>query len=164
MKYSYLWEVRRVITVWVCVDFLEKEMATHSSTLAWKILWTEEPRSLCSPWGPQRVGHDWASLLSLSLRADFWNLMMLISWSGEVSLLGRNSLSCTLGKVLCILLLAIPFSRGSSQSRSWTQIPCIAGRFFTIWATREAICMYISIKYYWIKMWFSFSMSLYFLF
>ena len=32
-------------------DPLEKEMATHSSTLAWKIPWTEEPGSY-SPWGP----------------------------------------------------------------------------------------------------------------
>ena len=31
-------------------DLLEKEMATHSSTLAWKILWMEEPGSY-SPWG-----------------------------------------------------------------------------------------------------------------
>ena len=31
-------------------DPLEKEMATHSSTLAWKIPWTEEPGRLC-PWG-----------------------------------------------------------------------------------------------------------------
>ena len=33
---------------------------------------------------------------------------------------------------------AIPFSRGSSQPRDQTQISCIASRFFTIWATREA--------------------------
>ena len=38
-------------------DLLEKEMATHSSTLAWKILWTEEPGRLPSM-GSQRVGHD----------------------------------------------------------------------------------------------------------
>ena len=30
---------------------LEKEMATHSSILAWKIPWTEEPGGLYSPWG-----------------------------------------------------------------------------------------------------------------
>ena len=30
--------------------------------------------------------------------------------------------------------VAIPFSRGSSQARGWTQVSCIAGRFFTIWA------------------------------
>ena len=38
-------------------DPLEKEMATHSSTLAWKIPWTEEPGGLQSR-GSQRVGHD----------------------------------------------------------------------------------------------------------
>ena len=45
-------------------DPLEKEMATHSSILAWKIPWTEEPGRLQSM-GLQRVGHDWATSLSL---------------------------------------------------------------------------------------------------
>ena len=34
--------------------------------------------------------------------------------------------------------LAIPFSRRSSRPRDETQVSCVAGRFFTIWATREA--------------------------
>ena len=34
--------------------------------------------------------------------------------------------------------VAIPFSRGSSQPRDWTQVSYIAGRFFTIWSPREA--------------------------
>ena len=34
--------------------------------------------------------------------------------------------------------VAFSFSRGSSQPRDWTQVFCIAGRFFTSWATREA--------------------------
>ena len=38
-------------------DLLEKEMATHSSVLAWKIPWTEEPGRLQSM-GSQKVGHD----------------------------------------------------------------------------------------------------------
>ena len=38
-------------------DPLEKEMETHSSTLAWKIPWTEERGGLQST-GSQRVGHD----------------------------------------------------------------------------------------------------------
>ena len=38
-------------------DPLEKEMATHASTLAWKIPWTEEPGRLQSM-GSQRVEHD----------------------------------------------------------------------------------------------------------
>ena len=41
-------------------DPLEKEMATHSSILAWEISWTEEPGRLQSM-GSQRVGHDWAT-------------------------------------------------------------------------------------------------------
>ena len=43
-------------------DPLEKEMATHSSTLAWKIPWMEEPGRLQSM-GSQRVGHDGATSL-----------------------------------------------------------------------------------------------------
>ena len=38
-------------------DPLQKEMAIHSSTIAWKISWTEEPGRLQSM-GLQRVGHD----------------------------------------------------------------------------------------------------------
>ena len=38
-------------------DSLEKELATHSSTLAWKIPWMEEPGRLQSM-GSQRVSHD----------------------------------------------------------------------------------------------------------
>ena len=42
----------------------EKAMAPHSSTLAWKIPWTEEPGGLQSM-GSLRVGRDWATSLSL---------------------------------------------------------------------------------------------------
>ena len=43
---------------------VEKAMATHSSTFAWRIPWTEEPGRLQSM-GSQTVGHDWATSLSL---------------------------------------------------------------------------------------------------
>ena len=45
-------------------DPLEKEMATHSSTLAWRIPWTEEPGKLQSM-GSHRVRHDSATSLTL---------------------------------------------------------------------------------------------------
>ena len=45
-------------------DILEKAMAPHSSTLAWKIPWMEDPGKLQSK-GSLRVGHDWATSLSL---------------------------------------------------------------------------------------------------
>ena len=46
-------------------DTLEKEMPTHSSTLAWKIPWMEEHGGL-QPMGSLRVRHDRATSLSLS--------------------------------------------------------------------------------------------------
>ena len=52
-------------------DFLEKEMATHSSILAWKISRTEKPGRL--PFmSLQRVGHDWGLTLSLSALITFF--------------------------------------------------------------------------------------------
>ena len=50
-------------------DTLEKEMATHSSTLAWRIPWKEEPGRLQSM-GSQRVGQDWATSLTYLFPAD----------------------------------------------------------------------------------------------
>ena len=47
-----------------CLYKLEKAMAPHSSTLAWKIPWTEEPGALHSM-GSLRVGHDWVTSLPL---------------------------------------------------------------------------------------------------
>ena len=55
-----------------------------------------------------------------------------------------NSLPLSTFTMLCnhhqylLEWVAIPFSRGSFQSKDWTQVSHIAGRFFTSWATREA--------------------------
>ena len=56
--------VKRLSTMWETwvrslgwEDPLEKEMAIHSSTIAWKTPWTEEPGRLESK-GSERVGHD----------------------------------------------------------------------------------------------------------
>ena len=56
--------VKRLATVWETQvqslgqeDPLEKEMATHSNTLAWKMPWTEEPGGL-QTMVSQRIGHD----------------------------------------------------------------------------------------------------------
>ena len=49
--------------IWMrLIEILEKEMATHSSTLAWRIPWTEEAGRLQSI-ESQRVGHEWATSL-----------------------------------------------------------------------------------------------------
>ena len=56
------------IYIYICVCISEKAMAPHSSTLAWKIPWMEKPGRLQSM-GSQRVGHDWATSLSLHFHA-----------------------------------------------------------------------------------------------
>ena len=43
-------------------DTLEKEMATHSSILAWRIPWTEEPGGLYSPWGRRDAAEEMTSV------------------------------------------------------------------------------------------------------
>ena len=65
--------VKRLPTMWETRvqslgrgNLLEKEMATHSSILAWKIPWMVEPGRLQSM-GSQRVRHNWAASLLLSL-------------------------------------------------------------------------------------------------
>ena len=50
--------------VWGSYSYLEKAMAPHSSTLAWKIPWTEGPGGLQSK-GSLQVRHDWATSFSL---------------------------------------------------------------------------------------------------
>ena len=66
-------------------DPLEKEVATHSSILAWKIAGTEEPGGLQSM-GLQRVGHDWVTSLSLSLLSEVHHWASLVDQSVITSL------------------------------------------------------------------------------
>ena len=61
----YFPKISTIIIYSIIYAFLwEKSMAPHSSTLAWKIPWTEEPGRLQSM-GSLRVGHGWATSLSL---------------------------------------------------------------------------------------------------
>ena len=72
-----MWETRIQYLGWE--DFLEKEMVTHSSILAWKIPRMEEPGRLQSM-GSQRVGHDWATSLSLSISNEWKDFATLSIW------------------------------------------------------------------------------------
>ena len=69
--------------------------------------------------GSSHLGTELASLASLHCHADSLPL-------------------CHLGSPRILECVAYPFSRGTSQPRNWTSISCIAGGFFSIWATREA--------------------------
>ena len=66
-------------------DPLEKGMATHSSILAWRIPWTEEPGRLQSM-RSERVGHEWATELAFSNQkpqttAKFFFLFYWVTWA-----------------------------------------------------------------------------------
>ena len=74
-------------------DPLEGEMATHSSTLAGRIPWTEEPGGLQST-GSQRAGHDWETSLSFSFtfyssRAPSSHLILFSGAQWEESLVSE---------------------------------------------------------------------------
>ena len=60
-------------------DLLEKEMATHSSILAWKIPWTEGPGRLQSM-GSQRVGHNWATSLYFTLYVHLYTSVCVYTY------------------------------------------------------------------------------------
>ena len=64
-------------------DTLEKEMATHSSILAWRIPWTEELGRVQST-GSQRVRHDWVTSLSLS------PISIIFQWASLVAQMVEN--------------------------------------------------------------------------
>ena len=84
-------------------------MATHSNTLTWRIPWTGDPDGLPSI-GSKRVMD--CSLPDTSVHGILQ--ARVLEW------------------------VSISSSRGSSWPRDWTRVSCNAGRFFTIWATREA--------------------------
>ena len=85
-------------------DLLEKGLATHSSTLAWKIPWTEEPGRLQSM-GLQRVGQNWATSLSHYknvVATDFfppWTSFLFLTFSGHWTLLSMRLSSVWFGWV-----------------------------------------------------------------
>ena len=60
-------------------DPLEKEMATHSSILVWRIPWMEVPGGLQST-GSQRVGHDWVTTLYTlkEIRSYAWRSLLVV--------------------------------------------------------------------------------------
>ena len=58
--------ISQILFIQLSMDRLEKVMAPHSSTLAWKIPWMEEPGRLQSM-GLRRVGRDWATSFHFSL-------------------------------------------------------------------------------------------------
>ena len=158
-----MWAISVQFLAWE--DPLEKEMATHSSTLAWKIPCTEEPCKLQSM-GSQRVGHDWAT--SLPFTGVYCTVLCLVaqlcltlcdpmncsppgsSVHGDSPGLNPGLLHCRKilyhlshhGSPRMLEWVAYSFSRGSSHPRNWTGVSCTSGGFFTSWTTRCILLWY----------------------
>ena len=110
-------------------DPLEKEMATHSSTLAWRIPWREEPGRLQSM-GSQRVGHDWVTSLTHSVIV--WKVSPSFTKEYEGSI--RSHLGWGLFVVYGqILLLLIAKQKGQRKILYWYMPSSQRTNTFELW-------------------------------
>ena len=111
-------------------DLLEKGMATHSSILAWRVPWTEEPGGLQSM-GSQRVRHNWATnpfTFSFRLNDGFVCFVaqscLTLCVPTDYSPPGSSVHGIFQARIL--EWDAISYSRGSSRVRDQTHFSCIS--------------------------------------
>ena len=83
-------------------DLLEMEMVTHSSALAWKTPWMEEPGGLQSM-GSQRVRHDWVTSLHFILTCDSLQEYFALNIVARCT-------CCMLNCFSCVLLFSTPWT------------------------------------------------------
>ena len=143
---------------------LGRGMATHSSILAWTILWTEEPGGL-QYMGLYRVGHNWAANTKLNTHklvlTEFVNLLNWITmylWVLKVKVKVKLLSPVWLFATPWTVAYQAPPSMESSRQECWSRLPFpspgdlpnpgierkdrtlvsrIGGRRFNLWATRE---------------------------
>ena len=97
--------------------------------------------------GSQRVGQE---------RLNWTELKSLKSCPTLCDPMNRSPQGSSVHGILQARILewvAVSSSRGSLQPRDWTQVYCIAGGFFTNWATREALVWTWEINKYWLTEW-----------
>ena len=117
---------------------MEKEMATHSSVLAWSIPGTAEPGGLLSM-GSHRVGHDWSNLAAAAYTYTYLHLPIPhipIHSSASMDLSNCGSCSplcaCVLSRfshvwlfmTLCSVAHQDPLSKGFSRQEYCSGLPC----------------------------------------
>ena len=111
-----------ILYIVVCICS-EKAMAPHSSTLAWKIPWMEEPGGLQSM-GSLRVGHDWRDLAAVAAAAKERALLLRLKVHGCVDriLISDALISTTgerLGRTLKIAVKCGTASLWIERTRLW---------------------------------------------
>ena len=150
------WQVIMVLIYIFLRTDVEKAVAPHSSTLAWKLPWTEEPGGLQSM-GSLRVGHDWATSLSLFTFMPFltlcgcemashygFDLHFPKDWCGEGS---GNPLQCS--------CLENPRDGGAcwaavyGVAQSWTRLKWLSGSSKDWWFEHFFKCFGLSVYILW---------------
>ena len=120
---------RQEIWVWSLgwEDPLEKGTATHSSSLAWRIPWTEEPGGLQSM-GLHRAGHDWATSLSLTHSSSLaWRIPWIEEPGGLQSMgLHRAGHDWVTFALIHSIYLSIPISHP-------TWYPCLCSLYLCLY-------------------------------
>ena len=112
------------------------------------VFWTGEFHGLYSPWG--RKESDTTEQLSLSLKYSSLVVVLVAQLCPtrcdpmDYGLPGSSVHGILQARIL--EWIAIPFSRRSFWPRDQTQVFCIAGRFFTVWATGKILFKYRPIK------------------
>ena len=93
------------------------------------------------PWNPSSLSHKWLVKLFVPTDVKSENVSCSVV-SDSLQHMDCSPPGSSVHGILqarILVLVAIPFSRGSSRPRDWTQVSCMVGRFFTIWATKEAL-------------------------
>ena len=130
-------------------DPLEEGMATHSSILAWRILWTEDLGGLPSI-GSQRAGHDWSNLAYMHRGSNMHSLVcfafglvaklcltLVFPWAAACQAPLPWDFSGKNNGIGCYFLLQDVFLiQGSIPGPCFTGISCIADGFFT-WLSHQ---------------------------
>ena len=91
---------------------------------------------------PLNVGFAWTSELSLFSLLKVQVTQSCLTPSDPMDCSPPDSSVRGVLQARILEWVAIPFSRKSSQPRDRTEVSCIAGRFFTIWATRDAFSLF----------------------
>ena len=154
---------------------LEKEMATHSSVLAWRIPGTGEPGGLPSM-GSHRVGHDWSDLAAAAYSSDtkFCSNIFLSSWSTDPvpmeqynlgicpkynlllflsNLLLKKSVTLSVNGITSTHLFE-PETQVQSQIspfqwRSWSQLPPTCNRYSCKPLSNSSLCDVMLVAWKW---------------
>ena len=127
--------IRTILVLWNCTG-----QETEDRNKNW--IWLSKDSKICGAlllylpkleMSVKRKAQSW-------LRYRFWAVLE-VKWVTQPCPTLCDPVDFTVHGILQARILewvAFPFSRGSSQPRDWIQVSCIAGRFLTSWATREA--------------------------